>query len=74
MVLITFVDRVLISNKSKTANERIARLEEEHKQMEDPKQIHTQRADIKEKIRLLDQDVERLHVRLFPFPALLATF
>jgi len=43
-------------------------MEEEHNQMGDVKHIHAQRAEVKEKIRLLDQDIERLHVRrLFLF-------
>lgn len=38
-------------------------MEEEHNQMGDVNHIHAQRAEVKEKIRLLDQDIERLHVR-----------
>jgi hypothetical protein len=40
-------------------------MEEEHNQIGDVAHIHTQRAEVKEKMRLLEQDIERLHVRQF---------
>lgn len=44
-------------------------MEEEHNQMGDVKHLHAQRAEVRDKIRLLDQDVERLHVRRFFYSA-----
>jgi len=40
-------------------------LEEEHNQLDDAKHIRAQRAQVKEKIRTLDQEVDRLIVRQF---------
>ena len=47
--------------------ERIERLEQEHNQLGDAEHLRTQRAEVKEKKRKLDQEVQRLHVRVFLF-------
>lgn len=47
------------------ANEKIERLEEEHEQLGDTAPIRAQRAEIKEKIRKLDQEIGQFSVRLF---------
>jgi len=44
-------------------NDRILRMEEEHNQMGDVNHITAQRAELKAKMRSLDQDIEALHVR-----------
>ena len=46
-------------------------MEEEHNQMGDVEHIRTQRAEIREKMRVIEQDIERLRVRrsfLFRLP------
>ena len=47
--------------------ERIERLEQEHNQLGDADHLRAQRAEVKEKRRKLDQEVQRLLVRGFLF-------
>ena len=47
--------------------ERIKRLKQEHNQLGDAEHLRTQRAEVEEKRRKLDQEVQKLLVRGFLF-------
>lgn len=49
-------------------DEKIARLEEEHRQMGDVQEIRDQRAKVKDKIRTLSQEIGEFSVRQFFVP------